>query len=90
MQRLLLRVRGRVQGVFYRAETQATASELGLTGWVRNRDDGSVELVAEGPRAQLDALLEWCRTGPPRARVDAVVPSFAEATGEFDRFEVRR
>ncbi len=90
MQRLSLRIRGRVQGVYYRAETQATATRLGLAGWVRNREDGSVELVAEGPRVQLEALLEWCRFGPPLARVDAVEPEFGEATGEFTRFEVRR
>jgi acylphosphatase len=90
MERLSLRIRGRVQGVFYRAETRATATRLQLSGWVRNREDGSVELVAEGPRAQLDALLEWCRTGPPRARVDALEPNWGAATGEFDGFDVRR
>jgi acylphosphatase len=90
MQRLSLRIRGLVQGVCYRAETKTTATRLRLSGWVRNRDDGSVELVAEGPPAQLDALLEWCRTGPPRARVDALEPSWSAATGEFDEFDVRR
>jgi len=90
VERLSLRVRGRVQGVFFRAETQATATRLKLSGWVRNRDDGSVELLAEGPRVQLEALLDWCRRGPPRARVDAVEPDWGPATGEFDRFEVRR
>jgi acylphosphatase len=90
MERLSLRIRGRVQGVFYRAETQATATRLRLSGWVRNCEDGSVELVAEGSRAQLDALLDWCRTGPPRARVDALEPSWGAATGEFDDFVVRR
>jgi acylphosphatase len=90
MQRLSLRIRGLVQGVFYRAETHATATRLRLSGWVRNREDGSVELVAEGPRAQLEALLEWCRKGPPRARVDALEPSWSEATGEFEGFVVRR
>lgn len=90
MERLSLRIRGRVQGVFYRAETQTTATRLGLFGWVRNREDGSVELLAEGPRALLEALLDWCRSGPPRARVDAVEPEWGPATGEFDRFDVRR
>jgi acylphosphatase len=86
----MLRVDGRVQGVFYRASTQTTAQNLGLTGWVRNREDGSVELVAEGPRASLESLLEWCRSGPPRARVELVEPRWAEATGEFLDFAVRR
>lgn len=90
MERLSLRIRGRVQGVSYRASTRATATRLGLTGWVRNRHDGSVELIAEGPRAQLDALLEWCHEGPPHARVEALEPSWSAATGEFERFEVRR
>ncbi len=90
MQRLSLRVHGRVQGVYYRAETRIKASALGLAGWVRNREDGSVELVAEGPRAQLDALLDWCRAGPTLARVEAVEPEFGEPTGEFSSFEIRR
>ena len=90
MERLSLRIRGRVQGVSYRAHTRATATRLGLAGWVRNRHDGSVELVAEGPREQLQALLEWCREGPPLARVEAVEPAWAPATGELDRFEIRR
>jgi acylphosphatase len=89
-ERLSLRIRGRVQGVFYRAQTQAKASELLLTGWVRNREDGSVELVAEGAREPLEALLEWCRTGPPKARVDGLEPAFGPATGEFEGFVVRR
>jgi acylphosphatase len=90
MERLSLHIRGRVQGVCYRAETQATATRLSLSGFVRNRDDGGVELIAEGPRAQLEALLEWCWRGPPHARVDAVEPSWGRATGEFDEFQVRR
>ena len=90
MERLSLRIRGRVQGVSYRAATRATATRLGLAGWVRNRHDGSVVLIAEGPRAQLEALLEWCHHGPPHARVEAVEPSWGDATGEFAGFEVRR
>lgn len=89
-ERLSLRVRGRVQGVYYRASTEAEARGLGLTGWVRNREDGSVELVAEGPRDRLEALHRWCQAGPARARVDAVEASWSPATGEFARFEVRR
>jgi acylphosphatase len=90
MERLSLHIRGRVQGVSYRASARATATGLGLTGWVRNRTDGGVTLVAEGPRAQLDELLAWCRKGPTLARVDAVEPDWAPATGEFERFEIRR
>jgi acylphosphatase len=90
MERLSLRIHGLVQGVSYRAHTRATATRLGLVGWVRNRHDASVELIAEGPRPRLEALLEWCREGPPAARVDAVEPSWSGATGEFDRFDIRR
>ena len=65
-------VRGRVQGVGYRASTQAEGRRLGLRGWVRNLPDGSVELEAIGPRAAVDALLAWAAEGPLGARVDAV------------------
>jgi acylphosphatase len=62
-------VSGRVQGVYYRDTCRATARQLGVRGWVSNRADGTVEVVAEGPREAVDALLAWCRVGPPRARV---------------------
>jgi acylphosphatase len=88
MQRLHLRVRGVVQGVSYRANTRRTATQLSLHGWVRNRGDGSVELIAEGPREVLDQLLDWCREGPPAARVTSCEPAWAEATGEFDEFRI--
>lgn len=65
-------VTGRVQGVSYRASTIDEATQLGLTGWVRNRADGSVELEAQGAPAQIDALLAWCAVGPPAARVSGV------------------
>ncbi|RME20621.1 MAG: acylphosphatase [Deltaproteobacteria bacterium] len=90
MERVHAIVRGRVQGVWYRASTQTRARQLGLVGWVRNLPDGSVELVAEGPRAALDQLIAWCHDGPPDAVVTAVEPQFEAATGEFTSFEVRR
>jgi acylphosphatase len=62
-------VEGRVQGVAFRAVTTATARELGLCGWVANRDDGSVEAVAEGDEGAVAALIQWCHQGPPGARV---------------------
>lgn len=62
-------VSGRVQGVFYRDSCRATAQQLGVRGWVRNRSDGSVELVAEGSRELVEQFLDWCRVGPPRADV---------------------
>lgn len=65
-------VTGRVQGVFYRASTRQRALELGLVGYARNQPDGSVEVVATGPDAALDALQSWLQQGPPAARVAQV------------------
>ena len=65
-------VSGRVQGVFFRDTCERVASGLGVRGWVRNRPDGTVEVAAEGSRDAVDALLDWCREGPPRARVVGV------------------
>jgi len=65
-------IRGRVQGVGYRAWTEWTATGQGLDGWVRNRRDGSVEAVFAGPAEAVAAIIEACRRGPPGARVDAV------------------
>ena len=88
MERLHLIIEGRVQGVFFRAHTQETARALGLTGWVRNTEDGGVEVVAEGARARLKALLEWCRKGPPMARVTQVDERWDRASGEYTRFTI--
>lgn len=89
-ERVRAHIRGKVQGVGYRASTAAMARELGLRGWVRNRNDGGVELCAEGERTQLDALVEWCRKGPAFARVDAIDLQWAAAQGDFAGFEIRR
>ena len=83
------RIRGRVQGVFYRQSTMETARRLGVTGWVRNLPDGSVEAVAEGPAEAVRALLDWCRQGPPAAEVISIDLDWSDATGEFSRFAVR-
>ncbi|QKT02750.1 acylphosphatase [Ectothiorhodospiraceae bacterium 2226] len=66
------RVRGRVQGVFYRASTERKAKELGVRGYVRNLDDGSVEVLACGVPAQVEALRSWLWQGPRAARVEGV------------------
>lgn len=71
-------VSGRVQGVFYRGWTVETARSLGLTGWVRNRRDGDVEILAIGREEKVKALAELCRKGPPAARVTEVTVSPAE------------
>jgi acylphosphatase len=65
-------VSGRVQGVFFRAACADEARRRGLGGWVRNVADGRVEAVFEGPRTQVEAMVEWCRRGPGGARVDGV------------------
>ena len=87
--RLHARVYGRVQGVNFRYYTQREASALGLTGWVANRFDGSVEVVAEGERRRLQGLLQFLHRGPPSARVDRVQAEWEASSGEFDRFRVR-
>lgn len=74
-----VRIRGRVQGVWFRAWTVQTARGLGLAGWVRNRADGSVEALFSGPGADVQAMLAACRSGPPLARVDSVESHPAEA-----------
>jgi acylphosphatase len=81
-------VTGRVQGVWFRESCRQEAEALGASGWVRNRDDGTVEAVFEGPPAVVDRLVSWCHEGPPRARVDRVDVTLEEPVGE-QRFAVR-
>lgn len=87
-ERLEIKVSGRVQGVAFRWYTQQKARELGLTGWVRNQPDGSVLLVAEGRRGELEALLDWVDQGPDRARVDSLESFWSEAAGSFADFNI--
>ena len=65
-------VTGRVQGVFFRETCRREAARLGVSGWIRNRPDGSVEAVFEGPADAVDAAADWCRQGPAHAQVEAV------------------
>ena len=81
-------ITGRVQGVFFRAWTKEQADALGVTGWVRNRPDDSVEGLIEGSQAAVDALVERLHDGPPQARVDKVEVVEAEGEGA-DRFTIR-
>ncbi len=87
--RLHARVSGVVQGVGFRYFTRQLASGLGLTGWVRNIPDGTVELVAEGPRDRLEHLLDAFSEGPHGSSVRGVTSDWSEATGEFSDFGVR-
>jgi acylphosphatase len=82
-------IAGRVQGVGFRAFVERKAANLGLTGWVRNRWDGTVELVAEGDRPILDQFLAALRRGPAGAMVTQVKQEWQAATGEFWRFSVK-
>ena len=88
MKRIHVLVRGRVQGVCYRISARDVALALELTGWVRNRPDGAVELVAEGTNQDLDHLVAWCRTGPPAARVDDVEVAPTTGSESLRGFEV--
>ena len=81
-------ITGKVQGVFFRAETRHAAEGFGVSGWVRNKMDGSVEAVIEGEEADVKAMLAWCQTGPPHARVSNVDVTWQDYTGEFETFDV--
>ena len=86
---LHLIVKGRVQGVCYRANTQKQAQRLGLSGWVRNLPNGDVEVVACGDAAALQQLVAWCRQGPTLAKVSDVMVQAYGAGEVFEDFRVR-
>jgi acylphosphatase len=88
--RVSLRIQGTVQGVSYRESARQEALRLGLTGWVRNRSDGSVEATVEGEPAPLEDFIRWCHTGPRLARVTDVQRADGSPTGEFGTFTVER
>ena len=89
MKQLRAKVQGRVQGVGFRAAAASFARGLGLTGWVRNNLDGTVEVLAEGADADVDAFLAWLRKGPSYAHVTSVDAQWLAAAGEGVSFEVR-
>ncbi|MGH7472584.1 MAG: acylphosphatase [Candidatus Methylomirabilales bacterium] len=86
---LTARVIGRVQGVGFRYFTERVAEEIGVAGYVMNRSDGGVEVVAEGERGTLEQLLEHLKQGPSGARVERVEESWGPYTGRFIGFSVR-
>jgi len=88
MERLHAVIRGDVQGVGFRYFVQRTAQRLGLRGWVRNNDDGTVELVAEGERGKLVELERAVRAGPRMARVDSVDARWSQASGKLQGFDL--
>jgi len=79
---------GRVQGVFFRANTRQFAEALGLTGWVKNTSDGRVEAMFEGEEAAVNDAIEWCETRQPYAKVSSKEVELSNATGEFDIFSI--
>ncbi len=81
-------VRGRVQGVYYRASARDCALELKLAGWIRNCPDGTVEIHAEGDRQNLDKFIAWCEKGPPAAGVTGL-DTTPVAAGGMETFRVR-
>ncbi len=81
-------IEGRVQGVWFRDSTRNEATRLNLTGWVKNRFDGSVELIAEGSRQAVEELIEWSHHGPPAARVTMVHEIKEDYAGNFDSFRI--
>lgn len=83
-------ISGNVQGVAFRYYARREAFQLGLTGWIRNLPSGNVEAVYEGEDADVEAMVRWCRKGPPGAWVKEVSVERLPATAEFDRFEITR
>lgn len=84
-----LRIKGNVQGVFYRATAREIAEKLGITGWIRNTEDGDVEALVSGTDYQLNDFIAWCKQGPPRAVVTTVLVEDAEEQ-DFNEFTVIR
>jgi len=82
-------ISGWVQGVFFRANTRDKALRYGVKGWVRNLPDGRVEVICEGEREDIQRLIEWCKRGPPGARVEGVEVYWEEYKGEFETFSIK-
>ena len=89
LKRIHIFVIGRVQGIFFRQSTRVIAIKNNVNGWVRNLDDGRVEIVAEGEKQNIDNLVNWCKTGPANSRVDEFELLDENYTDEFENFEVR-
>ena len=88
LKQLQIIVRGRVQGVFFRASAQREARRLGLSGWVRNRPDGAVEILAEGEEVAIRELSGWAQKGPGAARVERVDTRWRSFSGDFPDFRI--
>jgi len=89
VKRVHLFVIGRVQGVFFRQATRVTAIKNNVTGWVKNLDDGRVEIMIEGQDKSVDTVTQWCSLGPANSRVDDIQINQEEFLGGYENFEVR-
>ena len=83
-----LKIYGQVQGVFFRMSAKHEADKLGLVGWARNNDDGSVEILASGEKKKLKEFIAWCKDGPEMAKVDRIEDSWSVEEEDFSSFEV--
>ncbi len=88
MKRAQIHISGDVQGVFFRHHTRREAKKFGVKGWVRNLDDGRVEAILEGEEDAVKKLIEWCKSGPPLARVKEVEVNWEEYRSEYKNFDV--
>lgn len=90
MIRAHLKIRGKVQGVFFRMHTQEKAEQLGdILGWVANNADGTVDVVAEGPENKMNDFIDWCHSGPSTSEVEKIEVEKLMFTGEFEDFSIR-
>ena len=87
--RVYILIEGRVQGIFFRLTACDMAISLGIKGWVRNRWDGKVELIAEGKESAINKMIKWCYEGPPGAMVTNVEIEMQPFKGEFNNFSIR-
>lgn len=86
---IILKIYGRVQMVMYRDSARRHAKKLDLVGWVMNKSDGTVKLIAEGEEKNLKQFIDWCYNGPMLAKVDKIDISWQEATGQFKEFNIK-
>ena len=84
-----VKISGRVQGVWFRANTKQKAEQLGVVGWVKNTPDGCVEAIFEGEEKLVKEMLEWCNHGPPLAKIDNVEIKNQNPTDAFDEFSIK-
>lgn len=88
MTRAHLKIYGQVQGVFFRRSAEIEAKKLSIVGWVKNRDDGSVEVMAQGEKENIDKFVKWCKRGPPFAEIEKVEVERKEGLDNFEEFSI--